>query len=102
VQRYFKYLAFVLAFTASSVIDAQEGLKLPKPEKEHQWLKQFVGQWQTESETKMGPNQPPMKSTGTMSFRSLGGFWVVSEFVGKMPGMTMKGVQIIGYDPGKK
>lgn len=102
MQRYTACFALMLVFTASSLIDAQEEPKFPKAEKEHQWLKQFVGRWQTESEAKMGPDQPPMKCTGTMSSRMLGEFWVVSELVGEMSGMTVTGVQTIGYDPEKK
>lgn len=100
--RYIACFALMLVFTASSPIDAQEEPKFPEAEKEHQWLKQFVGRWQTESEMKMGTDKPPMKSTGTMSSRMLGKFWVVSELVGEMPGMTVTAVQTIGYDSGKK
>jgi len=95
-------LALIFVFTVSSSIGAQEEPKFPAAEKQHQWLKQFVGQWQSESEARMGPNQPPVKCTGTMSSRMLGDFWVVSELVGEMPGMTVTGLQTIGYDAGKK
>jgi hypothetical protein len=92
----------VLVFTASSLIDAQEEAKFPEAKAEHLWLRQFAGQWQTESEAKMGPDQPPMKCTGTMSSRMLGEFWVVSDLVGEMPGMTVRAVQTVGFDPAKK
>jgi hypothetical protein len=92
----------MFVFTTSFKVDAQDEPKFPTAQKEHRWLEQFVGQWQTESEAKMGPDQPAMKCTGTMSSRMLGDFWVVSELVGEMPGMTVTCVQTIGYDPGKK
>lgn len=102
MQRYIACFVLMLVFAVSSLGNAQEEPKLPKAEKEHQWLKQFAGRWQTESEAKIGPDKPPMKCTGTMSSRMLGEFWVVSELVGEMSGMTVTGIQTIGYDPEKK
>jgi hypothetical protein len=95
-------LTFLVVLAVSSAINAQEEPEFPVPEKEHQWLKQFVGQWDSESEAKMSPDQPPMKCTGTMSSRMLGGFWLVAELTGEMPGMTVTAIQTIGYDPAKK
>ncbi len=49
-----------------------------KPQQEHEWLGQLIGDWESEMECVMGPDQPPMKSKGTESVRSLGGlgaFW---------------------------
>ena len=37
MQRYIACFAFMLVFSASSLSDAQEELKFPKAEKEHQW-----------------------------------------------------------------
>ena len=72
------------------------------PEKQHQWLQQFVGSWETESEGSMGPDQPPMKCRGTMKTRMLGGFWVVNEMQGDIMGTPMTGIQTIGYDSANK
>jgi hypothetical protein len=102
VPRQIAFSAVMLLVTMSSLARAQEQPDPPKAEKEHAWLKQFVGQWQTEATATMGPDQPAIKSTGTMSSRMLGEFWVVSELVGTMPGMTVRAVQTVGYDPGKK
>ena len=30
-----------------------------EPQKEHQWLDKFVGEWISEAECMMGPDQPP-------------------------------------------
>ena len=76
--------------------------EFPGPQKEHQWLQQFVGEWTTESEGMMGPDQPPMKCKGSLTSRSLGGFWVINEMTGDMMGTPMTGIQTIGYDPEKK
>jgi hypothetical protein len=83
-------------------IAAQEQPEFPGPEKEHQWLKQFVGQWNTTSKGSMGPDQPPMECSGTISSRMLGEFWVVNEMKADVMETTMTGIQSIGYDPAKK
>lgn len=82
--------------------NAQDPADFPSPEKEHQWLEQFVGKWEATSECSMGPDQPPIKSEGSMSSRMLGGFWVISEVSYETPGSTMNAIQTIGYDPAKK
>ena len=91
---------FVLA--AVSILPAQEPPKFPGPEKQHEWLRQFVGEWESEAEGPAAPGQPAMKCNGTMSSRMLGGFWVISEVKAEMMGTTMNAIQTIGYDPAKK
>jgi hypothetical protein len=74
-----------------------------EPQKEHQWLRRLVGEWTSEAEMKMKPDEPPVKSTGTESVRSLDGLWVLAEGEGEMPGggsATM--LMTLGYDPQKK
>lgn len=74
-----------------------------EPQKEHQWLQRFVGNWNYESECSMGPGQPPQKFAGTESVCSLGGLWVLCEGRGDMPGggigLTL---MTLGYDPARK
>jgi hypothetical protein len=74
-----------------------------KPQKEHEWLQQLVGDWSFEGECIMGPDQPPMTSTGAESVRSIGGFWTQGEGSGEMPGGgAMTSVMTLGYDPQKQ
>jgi hypothetical protein len=87
---------------AVSQLPAQELPAFPKPQKEHEWLQKFVGEWESESEASMGPDQPAMKCKGTMSSRMLGGFWVVSEVKADMPGVQVNAIQTIGYDEKSK
>lgn len=71
-----------------------------EPQKEHQWLQKLVGDWVSEAEMEMGPDQPKERTTGSESVRSLGGLWFVAEGEGEMPGgghATM--VMTLGYDP---
>ncbi len=56
------------------------------PEPEHGWLHRLLGTWRYEVECSMGPDQPPARATGIERVRSLGGFWVVGESEGEMPG----------------
>jgi len=71
-----------------------------EPQTEHQWLNRFIGEWISESECSMGPDQLSSKTKGTEVVRSLGGLWIVSEGEGEMPdGGTGKTVMTLGYDP---
>jgi hypothetical protein len=74
---------------------------MSKPQKEHEWLQQLVGDWTMESEADMGPGQPKVKSTGTERVRSLGGMWVIGEGQGEMPGGagTAQMIITLGFDP---
>lgn len=73
-----------------------------EPQDEHRWLQQLVGRWTFESEASMGPGQPPMKSSGKETVRSLGGLWVVADGEGQMPeGGTADMMMTLGYDPKK-
>ena len=81
---------------------AQDQPQFPTPEKEHQWLKQFVGEWSTSSKASMGPDQPPIECSGKISSHMLGAFWVVNEMNGELNGDQMRGLQTIGYDAAKK
>jgi hypothetical protein len=74
-----------------------------EPQREHQWLQKLVGEWTYESDGPTKPGQPPAKCTGTESVRSLGGFWVLADGQGEMPGggdATM--ILTLGYDRTKK
>jgi Protein of unknown function (DUF1579) len=70
-----------------------------EPQKEHQWLDRFIGEWITESECSMGPDQPPAKTKGTEVVRSLGGLWIVAEGEGDMPdGNPGQTLMTLGFD----
>jgi hypothetical protein len=73
-----------------------------KPTKEHLWLQRLVGDWTFDGECLMGPDQPPMKSSGKCTTRSLGGFWTLNEGTGEMPGGgEATSIITLGYDPAK-
>jgi hypothetical protein len=96
------HLIPILLFITASIAMAQDSPAMPAPQKEHKWLEKFLGEWETESEASMGPGQPPMKCKGTISCRTLGGFWYVSEMKSEMMGTPMTAIMTLGYDPQSK
>ena len=71
-----------------------------EPQKEHNWLHRFVGNWTYEIEACMKPGEPPQKLKGTETVRSVGGIWIVAEGQGEMPGGgTAQTILTIGFDP---
>jgi hypothetical protein len=71
-----------------------------EPQAEHQWLQKLVGEWTYESECSMGPDQPPMRSTGSETVRSLGGLWTHGEWRNLCDGKPDDSIMImtLGYD----
>ena len=68
----------------------QAGPSMPVPTKEHLWLQQFAGDWESEFELFFDPGNPPLQCKGTGSARSIGGFWIVSEGKADMLGMPFE------------
>ena len=56
-----------------------------EPQKEHLWLQKLVGEWTCEAEMTMKPDEPPAKSKGTETVRSLGGLWILAEGEARCP-----------------
>jgi hypothetical protein len=92
----------VTLLATPSLLWAQDAPKLPPPQKEHEWLKQLEGEWETEAEARLEPGKPPMKSKGTESVRTVGGFWVVAENKFTAFDTPCTGVMTLGYDVMKK
>ncbi|MBW4667537.1 MAG: DUF1579 domain-containing protein [Cyanomargarita calcarea GSE-NOS-MK-12-04C] len=71
-----------------------------EPQTKHQWLDKFIGEWTSETEYSMEPDQSPTKIVGTEVVRSLGGIWIVAEGEGDMPdGCSGKTMMTLGFDP---
>jgi hypothetical protein len=71
---------------------------MPKPTPEHEWLQRFVGEWVSEGEAFMAPDQPPVKLAGIEKTRSLG-FWVVGEITSTLEHFPYEQIYTIGYNP---
>jgi hypothetical protein len=93
----------VLVLLAAFSIRAEETApRQAKPQKEHEWLKQLEGEWNSDTEIFMGPNTPSVKTKGTESVRLLGGFWALCENKGEAAGTPYTGILTLGYDVEKK
>jgi Protein of unknown function (DUF1579) len=78
-------------------------MEMATPQREHKWLRRFVGEWTSETEMSMEPGKPPEKCYGTESVRSLGDLWILAEGRGDMPGCgPVSMVLTLGYDPQRK
>lgn len=94
------FAGFFLLIT--SVLAQDQIPEFPSPVKQHQLLKRFEGSWSVEQEATMGPGQAPTKGKGTIKSRMLGEFWVVNEMSSEMMGVSVTGLQTIGFDSSKQ
>jgi hypothetical protein len=68
----------------------------PKPGPEHEHLKQMEGTW--DATVKAGGQE----SKGTMTYKMMGDFWLISHFEGDFGGQKFEGRGMETYDPMKK
>jgi hypothetical protein len=81
---------------------AQDPPQMPKPGKEHEFLKQLEGKWDVTGKILVDPANP-MEIKGTESSKmDLGGFWLRSHFKGEFLGQKIEGRSDTGYSPVKK
>jgi len=76
---------------------------MPKPGKEHELLKQFVGKWDVTGKFFMDPDQPPLEIKGTDTAKmDMNDFWLLGHFKGDFLGKPFEGRSVMGYSPTKK
>lgn len=100
-----KRIALIILFVTlctTPLLHAQNPGDVPAPLNEHEWLYQFVGEWESVLKTSTGPGQPEFECLGKMTSRKIGGLWVVSELQTDMMGSPMTAIQTLGYDPKTK
>lgn len=95
-------IAGFVAVLLAGPTPAQDPTEFPKPTKQHEWLAQLAGEWNTEAEMVVEPGKPPVKCRGTESVRVIGGFWIVGEHKADFMGTPMTGLMTVGYDAQKK
>ena len=94
---------FILSvLVTASPCRAQELPEMPAPQKEHEWLNQLAGEWETEGEVFLEPGKPPIKSSGTEKAHMMGGFWLVSDVRGEFMDIAIEAKLTLGYDPKKE
>lgn len=70
------------------------------PTPDHGWLQRMLGEWRFETDCVM-PGGDVQKAAGVERVRSLGGYWVVGESEGEMPGGgPARWIVTMGFDPG--
>jgi hypothetical protein len=74
----------------------------PKPRSEHDWLHQFLGEWETEMACRPESSESRIKSKGTERVWSIGDLWIVAENKSEVMNRPMTGVLTLGYDPERK
>jgi len=77
---------------------AEAGMAMPKPTKEHGWLKGRIGTWDCTVSCPM-VGEPTQGSESTKAF---GDFSILAEFKGQMMGQPFTGMSFMTYDPIKK
>lgn len=80
----------------------EEACKPMEPQQEHKLLERLLGDWTFEADCKMGQDQPPDKSTGWESVRSMRGMWFIGEGETQMGDMTGATMITLGYNPATK
>ncbi len=72
-----------------------------KPQTEHHWLNQLIGDWTVKHDCKM-PDGSTSNTTGSMTCRSLRGMWLVCESQGESTeGDVWSSIMTVGFDPAK-
>lgn len=75
----------------------------PKPGKEHEFLKQLEGEWESTAKFVMAPGQEPMVSKGVETCRLIaGGLFLIIDTDAEMMGGKFVGHGTLGYDVLKK
>ena len=98
-----KKFAMLAVFAAvCGGVRAEDAPKPVAPQKQHGWLTQLAGEWETEAEMVAAPGQPAVKCKGTETVRTLGGLWIVSEHKGEFMGTPVNGQMTVGYDAKSK
>lgn len=73
--------------------------KVGTPGAPHQRLAKWTGTWTTRTRASMGPDEPPMETTGTCVQKMLfDGRYLQQEYTGEMMGNPFSGINLIGYD----
>jgi hypothetical protein len=90
---------FVLALPQYA--SAQEMPEMPKPQKEHEFLQKFVGEWESVGKGVMAEGQEPVECNATATTRMLGDFWMISNGKGDAMGTPMETVMQLGFDTKK-
>lgn len=92
-------LAVLFAAVSAGAQEKQEKPTPQKPQKEHELLKQFEGEWSVVAKC-YTPSVQETRGTETAKLK-LGGFWLMFNYKSEMDGKPFEGHGMMGYDPQK-
>lgn len=96
-----KFIALILGLAAST-LSAQEPPEMEKPGEHHKHLKMMAGTWDYKSKFHTVPGQIIEMSGVEVARMQPGGFWLISNFTGKITSIPFHGHAVIGYEAHKK
>ena len=92
----------LLACLSASILPAQEPPEMEKPGEHHRHLKQMAGTWDVKSKFHTIPGQVVEMNGMEVAIMQPGGFWLISDFTGKIMNMPFHGHAVMGYEAHKK
>ena len=95
--------AVALALSAGLVWAAAGRQELPKPGKEHDFLKRFEGTWNLVAKFQPAPGAAVCEGRGEeRNVLGCGGLWLIIDSKSEMMGAPFHGHALMGYDTDKK
>lgn len=91
-------IAIAVLFVCGALAQSTAPTKEAKPARDHEWLKQLVGEWEVQFKMYLQPDQPPVEAAGTDSVRTLGEHWIIAETKTVMMGSPYHGILSLGYN----
>src|SRR5690606_367005 len=83
-------VSLVICVCGADLCGAQDVPQPVQPQKEHEWLQQLIGEWESVAKAEAEPGQPEFECRGTEKIRGLGEIWIVSEGEATAMGATVK------------
>jgi hypothetical protein len=71
----------------------------PKPQSQHAWLQQLVGEWTCQQTITLKPDDTPESCSSKETVRSLGSLWVICEGLAESPEGNVSSIMTLGFDP---
>lgn len=69
------------------------------PGPEHSFLRRKVGTWDVSCEYFFDPSREPVRAEGVDIVEAVGDYWIVARGSFELPGLTVVGQALTGYDP---
>ena len=97
-----KNLFVLLVCLSVSTLMAQDPPEMEKPDEHHKHLRMMVGTWDVKSKFHTILGQVVEMNGIEVAIMQPGGFWLISDFTGKIMNMPFHGHAVMGYEAHKK